>query len=251
MFEHTKEKEIIQLSGFNNLQKLLSVNLYDFTIATNEFERQEYIRYIYERYSAEKLTSLLSEIANIINAEVLDISQQDFSPYGASSLLLLSDISASPQVNMHLNKSHISVHTYPDFESKNGVLSFRVDIDLSTCGDIIPLKALNRIFKIFDTDILVIDYLVRGFMRDINGKKIFNDSKINSISEYIDRDIVKNYETKDLILQNDNIWQLKMMKNNMSEEEYFHPENKSDNRSHYVSIIEDEMLSLFHNWSNY
>ena len=44
---------------------------------------------------------------------------------------------------MHLNKSHITVHTYPEYHPDEGISTFRADIDVSTCGEISPLKALN------------------------------------------------------------------------------------------------------------
>ena len=34
----------------------------------------------------------------------------------------------------HLNKSHVTVHTYPESHPDNGISTFRVDVDVSTCG---------------------------------------------------------------------------------------------------------------------
>ena len=47
--------EKIRLSGFNNLTKVLSFNLYDFCIALDEKQRSEYIDYINTKYSAAKI----------------------------------------------------------------------------------------------------------------------------------------------------------------------------------------------------
>jgi len=49
------------------------------------------------------------------------------------------------------------------------------------CREISPLKALNYLIRSFDTDIMMIDYRVRGFTRDISGKKLFIDHDISSI----------------------------------------------------------------------
>ena len=35
------------------------------------------------------------------------------------------------------------MHTYPESHPDNGISTFRADIDVSTCGRISPLKALN------------------------------------------------------------------------------------------------------------
>jgi len=164
------KKQKIKLTGFNNLKKALSFSFYDFVIAVNEEEKLSYIKYINQRYSADKISKLLRQIVEIIDAEVISESLQDYEPHGASSVILLSDVKS---VNMHLDKSHITAHTYPDFDSHSEFLSFRVDIELSTCGNITPLKSLNKIFKFFDTDLVTIDYVVRGFTRDENTRHIY------------------------------------------------------------------------------
>ncbi len=75
----------------------------------------------------------------------------------------------------HLDKSHVTVHTYPEYHPDNSIATFRVDIDVSTCGTISPLNALDYLIGSFDSDIITTDYRVRGFTRDIEGKKLFID----------------------------------------------------------------------------
>jgi len=239
----------MQLVGFNNLKKALSFSFYDFVIAPNENEKLSYIEYINSHYSSKQIATLLKKIVTIIDAKILSSSLEDYEPYGASSLMLLSDIKGSG-VDMHLDKSHISAHTYPDFENKNGILSFRVDIELSTCGEITPLSSLNAIFDFFDTDIVTIDYNVRGFTRNASGEHIYMDHEMGSISAFIDDTILKHYKTKDLILQNDNIWQLKLLRTDMQEAEYFSPQTllSRDEKKLYIEKLNEEMLSIFNGW---
>ena len=45
----------------------------------------------------------------------------------------------------------------------------------------LPLKHLTYLIQSFDSDILTLDYHVRGFTRDVSGKKIYIDHRINSI----------------------------------------------------------------------
>lgn len=236
-----------KLTGFNNLKKALSFSFYDFVIATTEEEKLSYIQYINKRYSAKKITKLLEKIVSIVEANILHTSLQDYEPYGASSMLLLSDLKATNSINMHLDKSHITAHTYPDFDTPSGILSLRVDIELSTCGEITPLSALNEIFNFFDTDIVTIDYVVRGFTRDTNGKHIYMDHKVNSIKDFIKDDILKSYIVKDLILQNDNIWQLKLLRHDMNISEYFSPKTKFTKKEQkkYIKKLNTEMLNIF------
>jgi len=239
----------MQLTGFNNLKKALSFSFYDFVIATNKEDKTTYVKYINSHYNAEKISELLKKIVAIVEANILDVSLQDYEPYGASSMILLSDMKFS-SVDMHLDKSHISAHTYPDFENESGILSFRVDIELSTCGEITPLKSLNSIFDFFDTDIVTIDYMVRGFTRDEDGGHIYLDHEMNSIKEYINEDVLKSYETKELLLSSKNIWQLKLLRKDMKNDEYFSPQTKLNDKEKEkcMEILNSEMLSIFNGW---
>ena len=146
----------LKLYGFNNLTKTLSFNIYDICYAKSPREQQDYIKYIDEQYNSDRLTKILCDVTDAIGAHVLNISKQDYEPQGASVTLLISeehldrdDIDEScnmrgvPQkrdIAGHLDKSHLTVHTYPEFHPDNAITTFRVDIDVSTCGEITPLK---------------------------------------------------------------------------------------------------------------
>ena len=146
----------LKLFGFNNLTKTLSFNMYDICYASTEQERKKYIAYIDEQYSAERLTQILNEVADTIGAIVLNTAQQDYDPQGASVTMLIAEEEVEKQdVVMHLDKSHITVHTYPEMHPQDGICTFRADIDVSTCGKISPLKALNYLLKSFDADIVI------------------------------------------------------------------------------------------------
>jgi S-adenosylmethionine decarboxylase len=242
----------IKLVGFNNLTKALSFNLYDFCIARNQSEQESYIKYIHDRFSAEGITKILKGICNIIEADVLAVSDQDYDPWGASSLVLMSDLKGSGvgNVKMHLDKSHICAHTYPDFRADGKVCSFRVDIDIATCGEISPLKALNYMFDAFESDVVVVDYVVRGYTRDANGRRVYMDHELQSIQDYIDASILKDYHCVDLALQSENIWQTKMLRTNMKEQSYFldpvDPENPETKE--YIDMVKKEMRGLVYMW---
>ena len=111
----------------------------------------------------------------------------------------------------HLDKSHITVHTYPETHPDKGISTFRADIDVSTCGHISPLKALNFLISSFSADIAIIDYRVRGFTRDVDGKKYFIDHKINSIQNYIASDTRDLYQMIDVNVYQENIFHTKML----------------------------------------
>jgi len=121
-------QETIKLSGFNNLTKILSFNFYDFCIAMNDQQKQDYIQYIHSKYCAANIRDIARNICNIIEANILSESIQDYDPVGASTMTLMSDIkggeweenitvdhqaAGGTSVKMHLDKSHITTHTYP------------------------------------------------------------------------------------------------------------------------------------------
>ena len=110
----------------------------------------------------------------------------------------------------HLDKSHVTVHTYPESHPDNGISTFRADIDVSTCGRISPLKALNYLIHSFESDIVIMDYRVRGFTRDVRGKKHFIDHKINSIQNFLSRDTRERYQMLDVNVYQENIFHTKM-----------------------------------------
>ena len=239
------ENNKIKLYGFNNLTRTLSFNIYDICYAETEREQKDYIAYIDEQYNSERLTKILIRVAEMIGAQVLNISKQDYEPQGASVNVLIAEERISPEnidkscnrgkpffeeigmdensikkggtsqdtdtVHAHLDKSHITVHTFPEYHPDNSISTFRVDIDIATCGEISPLNTLNYLIDSFDSDIITIDYRIRGFTRDISGKKFFTDHNITSIQDYIEPEKLKIYDAIDVNVDQSNIFHTKML----------------------------------------
>lgn len=242
------EPTCIKLQGFNNLTKTLNFNLYDFCAARTPAERDSYVAYINYNFNRHRIVSLLQDIVRTIDARVLAVSSQDYEPWGASSLLLLSDAAAAPALQaLHLDKSHICAHTYPDFRGEGQVCSFRIDISISTCGTISPLKALNFMLSAIESDVVVIDYLVRGFTRDEQGKRIYLDHHISSIRDYIDAETLKDYRCCDQQINNANIWQTKMLRTEMNEGDYFRDpvDLQAPTTRRALQLIRQEMEGVF------
>ena len=127
----------ISLYGFNNLTKSLSFNIYDVCYAKSQREQKDYIAYIDKQYNSERLTKILTNVTDMIGATVLNISSQDYEPQGSSVTILIAENSMVPVGDTtvaHLDKSHITVHTYPEYHPETCLATFRVDIDVATCG---------------------------------------------------------------------------------------------------------------------
>ena len=204
--------EKLKLYGFNNLTKALSFNIYDVCYAKTEREQQDYIAYIDEQYNSERLTTILTNLTDMIGATVLNISKQDYEPQGASVTILIAERPVPGETQVaHLDKSHVTVHTYPEYHPETCLATFRVDIDVATCGEITPLSTLDYLISSFDSDIITMDYRVRGFTRDMNGQKLFMDHPVASIQDYIDPITLRRYDAVDINVYSANLFHTRMM----------------------------------------
>ncbi len=255
-----------KLQGFNNLTKTLSFNIYDVCYAKTAKQRKGYIEYIDDAYNAERLTEILTTVSNIIGANILNIAHQDYDPQGASVTMLISEEHVLDKlldhnegegpgplpdaVVAHLDKSHITVHTYPESHPDNGISTFRADIDVSTCGRISPLKALNYLIHSFDSDIVIMDYRVRGFTRDVGGLKHYIDHKINSIQNYISEQTKSLYQMIDVNVYQENIFHTKMMLKKFDLDNYLFGIQTVDlsqyERERIEKRLRKEMLEIFY-----
>ncbi|MFZ7104232.1 MAG: adenosylmethionine decarboxylase [Peptococcaceae bacterium] len=257
----------MKLYGFNNLTKTLSFNLYDICYAKNSEHRKEYIEYIDDVYNADRLADILTNVAEIIGAHILNIANQDYDPQGASVTMLIAEneiicdkIKDEAQkgpaeidkedIVAHLDKSHITVHTYPESHPDQGISTFRADIDVSTCGHISPLTALNYLIDSFEPDIAYMDYRVRGFTRDVSGKKFYIDHKINSIQNFIAKKTRDSYQMIDVNVYQDNIFHTKMLLKEFDLDNYLFgtakKELKSWEKKKIKQRIKKEMLEIFY-----
>lgn len=254
----------ITLHGFNNLTKSLSFNIYDVCYTQNEEERQAYIEYIDELYNADRLTNILTDVVDIIGANILNIARQDYEPEGASVTMLIAEHEISSDTDVqaeepgplkdsvvaHLDKSHVTVHTYPESHPYGGISTFRADIDVSTCGVISPLRALNHLIHSFDSDIVIADYRVRGFTRNIEGEKLYIDHDINSIQNFLTEDTKNNYQMIDVNVYQENTFHTKMLLKEFELDNYlFASASESLNESQRAEIegkLRKEMLEIFY-----
>ena len=220
--KRVKPLKKLKAKALNNLTKHLSFNLYDVCYASSAEQREAYLAYIDEAYNADRWTEILSTCTDIIGANILNISRQDYEPQGASVTILISEgpIVATPMVAEdtpqiiagHLDKSHICVHTYPEHHPDNGICTFRADVEISTCGKISPLHALNFLIDEFEPDVLNLDYRVRGFTRDVwSGRKHWMDHRIRTIQEFIERPLLDHYNAVDVNVYQENLFHTKMM----------------------------------------
>ncbi len=250
----------LKLYGFNNLTKSLSFNIYDVCYAKSEREQRDYIAYIDEQYNSERLTNILYRVTDMIGAQVLSVSKQDYDPQGASVTFLIAEehmvpTPANDTLVAHLDKSHVTVHTFPEFHPDTAIATFRVDIDVATCGEITPFSTLDFLIGSFDSDIITMDYRVRGFTRDISGKKLFMDHGITSIQDYIDDKTLEKYDAIDLNVYQFNLFHTKMLIKEVDLQNYLFNtdvyELPPKTRLQITNNLRQEMIEIFSGMSIY
>ena len=144
---------------------------------------------------------------------------------------------------------HVTVHTYPEYHPETSIATFRVDIDVSTCGEITPLSTLDFLLGSFDSDIITLDYRVRGFTRDVTGRKLFMDHPMTSIQDYIDRIMLEKYDAVDINVYQANIFHTRMLIKDIVLQNYLFNadvyEIKPQVRLGITNALRREMLEIF------
>jgi S-adenosylmethionine decarboxylase len=204
----------IKLHNFNNLSKNLIISFFDVNYALPE-DKITCDNYLHRQYDSEKLVKILRSVTKKIGANLLNISKQDYEPMGSSvNILITEEPLKEEQVDRtcnlgHLDKSHIAIHTYPEYSKKTNISTIRVDVHISTCGIISPLKSINYLLEKFSknycADVIQIDYFVRGFTRTSKNKKIFIDHKPKPIQSFIHKKYLNNYTVYDKNYADENL----------------------------------------------
>ncbi len=243
-----------KLYGFNNLTKNLNFCIYNIFYTNSKINKIKYINYINNKYNSYKLIKILKKTSKIIGANILNIAKQDYEPQGASVTLLISEEIIKKNILAHLDKSHICIHTYPESHPKKKISTLRIDLEISTCGIISPLKALNYLIYKLKSDIIIIDYKIRGFTRNLKGEKIFIDQKINSIQNFIDKKIKKLYDMLDINLYQENIFNTKMILKHLNLNNYIFNKNnkkiKEKKNNKIINLLWNEMNEIYYGKNN-
>ena len=120
---------------------------------------------------------------------------------------------------------------------------------MATCGEITPLSTLDYLIGSFDSDIITIDYRVRGFTRAEDGQKLFMDHKISSIQNYIDPATLRRYDAMDLNVYSANLFHTRMMIKEIDLQNYLFKtdvyELPPQTRLEIMTNLRREMIEIF------
>jgi S-adenosylmethionine decarboxylase len=97
---------------------------------------------------------------------------------------------------------------------------------------------------------VVADYRVRGFTRDVKGKKHYIDHKINSIQDFLAKNIKSRYEMFDVNVYQENIFHTKMHLKDFDLDQYLFEEKAKNlsfkERMKIEALLKREIEELFH-----
>ena len=120
---------------------------------------------------------------------------------------------------------------------------------MATRGEISPLQTLDYLIGSFDSDIITMDYRVRGFTRDVDGKKVFNDHPMTSIQDFIDDKTLKRYDAVDINIYQANIYHTKMLIKEIDLQNYLFNtdayELQPQKRLEITQNLRREMIEIF------
>ena len=96
---------------------------------------------------------------------------------------------------------------------------------------------------------MTIDYRVRGFTRDVNGKKLFIDHDITSIQDYIDDKTLETYDAIDVNVYQANIFHTKMLIKELELQNYLFNKDVRElapkQRLAITNSLRREMIEIF------
>ena len=112
-----------------------------------------------------------------------------------------------------------------------------------------PLSTLDYLIGSFDSDIITMDYRVRGFTRDVDGKKLFMDREIRSIQDYISKETLRRYDVVDINVYEANLFHTKMMLKEIDLQNYLFKtdvyELPPTTRLSIMDSLRREMIEIF------
>ena len=112
-----------------------------------------------------------------------------------------------------------------------------------------PLTALDYLIGSFDSDIITMDYRVRGFTRNLDGEKLFIDHDITSIQNYIDEKILDKYDVVDINVYQANMFHTKMLIKELDLQNYLFNTDVNElpprRRLEITNALQREMIEIF------
>ncbi len=241
----------IKLQGFNNLVKNLTFTTCRIVRVASDTQLQTVLTELNAKWGTDRFCALFEKICTKLDARILNLSNYDFDPIGASVNALLADCNhtGSALSFAHLDKSHMAVHTYPECNHHTGIVTFRVDFDISTCGLISPLSIIDMLLEEIGFNVVTIDYKVRGFTRLEDGRKIYNDHEVNSISDSIGDDFKSRFQIEENNYPQIQTWQTRLMRNEIEWSDFISSSVGVEQGGGQLDLVHREMKDIFHGHS--
>ena len=151
-----------------NVTRSLAINAYRFWDQTDGVSIERWFEDLEQQFSADRLSDLVTRLAQSIGAKILSLSSIPYEPYGASAALLVGQ---EQHHLAHLDSSHIAAHSY--FDGNDHFGQFRLELEISTCGQAHPSNLIGTVVEETMADFVQLDYRIRGLIwREEGGPEV-------------------------------------------------------------------------------
>lgn len=151
----------------NTVSRSLAMNLYKIHENTGDDElATSFFAENHRLFDAPTLKQHLTRLADILDAQIVEVSTATFEPFGSSAAMLIGQLDSGLA---HLDKSHLAIHTYFESDGRSRWQSFRAEVEVSTCGDLPIADLIGTTRALLDPDFLTLDGRIRGLQRDVSG----------------------------------------------------------------------------------
>ncbi len=244
----------ININNFNYLTKNLNILFYKFKYISNNKEKYKYFNYFNKKYNYKKLNKIIINISNIIKIKILNLSFQKYyykknnikkiinNKYKKNKKLYIKTIL------VHLDKCYIYIFIYLKLNNINKLSFIEINFKISNFNKNNPLKLLNYLINIFNEDLIIIDYKIRGIIKNKKKYIELRKKKISSIKNYINKKIKKMYDILDVNIYQEYIFYTKMTIKKINISKYIFKKNKKiKNKKKIYNIILNEIKNIFYN----
>ncbi len=203
---------------YNSDNLIKNLNLYIYKIYYINFIKNKKIifNYFKKKYNKIKIKNIIKKILKIINYKIINLYIKKNNFKKINIIILIKKIKKKNNKNnniiSNINKNYIFINIYQENNFKKNIIIIKIDINIYIYGSTTVLKLINYLISKFKSDLIIIDYKIRGFSINIKNKKIFIDNKINSIQNFISKKNKNIYDLIDINIYNENIFYTKMIK---------------------------------------
>ena len=169
-------RQKVETGHLSSVTRSLAVNAYLLRPVDGSNSVDDWFERLQSRFTEPRLANFLIYLGEAVGAKIINLSSTLYEPYGASAALLVAQELDESGLHRkggrhdlaHLDASHIAAHSYFDCGDHFG--QFRLEVEISTCGNTHPHKLVGDILAETGADFAQLDYRTRGISWALDGR---------------------------------------------------------------------------------